>query len=85
MQIVTVNLPSFYVDAIAKLTKQGLYPSRSEAIRVALMDFLKKELKMVEALLSIKQNKDETIETDVKKEKKIIDMRSIRRGWPEKK
>lgn len=85
MQIVTVNLPSVYIDAIAKLTSEGLYPSRSEAIRVALRDFLKTELEMVEILLDINENqKKEKEETKKKKPpaSQKIDMRSIRRGWP---
>ena len=81
MQIVTVNLPSIYIDAIAKLTDQGLYPSRSEAIRVALKDFLSTELKMVESLLEISDNgvKSKPVQETVRKQK--IDMRSIRAGW----
>ena len=82
MQIVTVNLPTAYIDAIGTLTSKGLYPSRSEAIRVALRKFLKNELEMVEVLLSLNE-KDKEIK--IKQEKtlhKKIDMRSIRAGWP---
>jgi len=47
MKIVTVNIPEPYINAIDKLTgNEGLYPSRSELIRVAVRDFLLKELKM---------------------------------------
>lgn len=47
MKIVTVNIPEPYIQAIDKLTgHDGLYPSRSELIRVAVRDFLIKELKM---------------------------------------
>ena len=45
MNIVTVNVPESYVDAIKKLVgENGLYPSRAELIRVAVRDFLLKEL-----------------------------------------
>ncbi len=83
MQIVTVNLPSIYIDAIAKLTEQGLFPSRSEAIRVALRDFLKSELGMVESLLDLNENEGKvTVVQEVKAPAmKKIDMRSIRAGW----
>jgi antitoxin ParD1/3/4 len=83
MQIVTVNLPSIYIDAIAKLTEQGLFPSRSEAIRVALRDFLKSELGMVEGLLDLNENEGKvTVAQEVKvPAMKKIDMRSIRAGW----
>lgn len=83
MQIVTVNLPSIYIDAIAKLTEQGLFPSRSEAIRQSLRDFLKSELGMVELLLDLK---DETTKAPANAPTappapKKIDMRTIRAGW----
>lgn len=82
MQIVTVNLPSIYIDAIAKLTENGMFPSRSEAIRHALRDFLKNELEMVESLLDLseKEGKIQIIQ-DSKTKSKKIDMRSIRAGW----
>lgn len=45
MKIVTVNVPESYVDAIKKLVgENGLYPSRSELIRVAVREFLLREL-----------------------------------------
>lgn len=47
MKIVTVNVPESYIDAIGKLIgENGLYPSRSELIRVAVREFLLKELRM---------------------------------------
>lgn len=46
MKIVTVNVPEWYINAIAKLVgEKGLYPSRSEVIRVATREFLLRELK----------------------------------------
>jgi len=46
MRILTVNLPISYLNKIAILTrdKDGIYPSRSELIRVAVREFLVKEL-----------------------------------------
>jgi Arc/MetJ-type ribon-helix-helix transcriptional regulator len=46
MKIITINLPEKYLQAIQILNDMGVYPSRSEAIRIALHDFLTKELKM---------------------------------------
>jgi len=76
-------LPSIYIDAIAKLTEQHLFPSRSEAIRVALRDFLKSELGMVESLLDLNENegKVSVVEPVKAPAAKKIDMRSIRNGW----
>ncbi|MFX1276486.1 MAG: ribbon-helix-helix domain-containing protein [Promethearchaeota archaeon] len=46
MKIITINLPEKYLSAIQTLNDLGIYPSRSEAIRIALRDFLNEELKM---------------------------------------
>lgn len=46
MKIITINLPEKYLAAIQVLNDLGIYPSRSEAIRIALRDFLSNELKM---------------------------------------
>jgi len=50
MKIITINLPEKYLAAIKILNDLGIYPSRSEAIRIALRDFLANELKMYEDL-----------------------------------
>lgn len=85
MQIVTVNLPSIYIDVIAKLCEQGLFPSRSETIRQALRDFLKVELGMVASLLDLKDEPSPSLaiegHPEQKPSPKKIDMRSIRTGW----
>jgi len=46
VKIITINLPGKYLSAIQTLNDMGIYPSRSEAIRIALRDFLDKELTM---------------------------------------
>lgn len=49
-RIITVNLPVSYLGAIDNLIgEDGLYPSRSELIRVAVRDFLIKELEAAKA------------------------------------
>ncbi len=50
MKIITINLPEKYLQAIQILMDMGLYPSRSEAIRIALGNFLNNELKMFKEL-----------------------------------
>jgi antitoxin ParD1/3/4 len=50
LKIITINLPERYLSAIQTLNDLGIYPSRSEAIRTALKDFLKEELKMYDDL-----------------------------------
>ncbi|MBD3406686.1 MAG: ribbon-helix-helix protein, CopG family [Candidatus Lokiarchaeota archaeon] len=44
MQLVTVKMSELYVNGLDKLVEKGMYPSRSEAIRVAVRDLLRKEL-----------------------------------------
>jgi len=84
MQIVTVNLPSIYIDVIDKLLEQRMFPSRSEAIRVAIREFLKSELEMVESLLDLSELEVESpIQTQAQVNKpQKLDMRSCRAGWP---
>lgn len=50
MKIITINLPEQYLQAMQNLQDLNVYPSRSEQIRVALHEFLPKELKMYKDL-----------------------------------
>lgn len=50
MKIITVNLSEPQVKALQVLQDLGLYPSRSEAIRVAIRDFLQRELGMAKLI-----------------------------------
>ncbi len=44
MRLVTVKVPDVYLEGIDELVKLGRYSSRSEAIRAAIRDLLRKEL-----------------------------------------
>ena len=44
MRLVTVKMPDLYVRAIDELVKEERYSSRSEVIRVAVRELLKREL-----------------------------------------
>ncbi len=44
MRLVTVKIPEIYLEGIDELVKLGRYSSRSEVIRTAIRDLLKKEL-----------------------------------------
>ncbi|MFW9970122.1 MAG: ribbon-helix-helix domain-containing protein [Candidatus Odinarchaeota archaeon] len=60
IKIVTVNIPESYIDSIEKLVgEEGLYPSRSELIRVAVRDFLLRELKMADNMAKYKEEEPE--------------------------
>ncbi len=53
MRLITVKMPEIYVEGLDELVKIGRYSSRSEVIRVAIRDLLKKELWIKEAELRI--------------------------------
>ena len=44
MRIVTVKMPEAYIEGIDELVRMGRYSSRSEVIRAAIRELLKKEL-----------------------------------------
>lgn len=44
MRIVTVKMPETYIEAIDELIRMGRYSSRSEVIRSAIRELLRKEL-----------------------------------------
>ncbi len=44
MRLITVKMSELYVSGVDKLVEMGLYPSRSEVIRVAIRDLLMREL-----------------------------------------
>jgi Arc/MetJ-type ribon-helix-helix transcriptional regulator len=46
MRLVTVKVPEIYLEGIDELVRLGRYSSRSEVIRTALRDLLRKELWM---------------------------------------
>lgn len=51
MKIVTVNVQIEDIEAIKKLVgEDGIYPSRSELIRVAVREFLLKELNLAKKM-----------------------------------
>ena len=44
LHLVSVKMPKAYVRGLDALVERGAFPTRSEAIRVAIRDFLKREL-----------------------------------------
>jgi len=44
LKILTVHLPDAYIEGLNQLVNLKLYPNRSEAIRVAIRDLLRREL-----------------------------------------
>ena len=78
MKIVTVNIPESYIASIEKLVgEHGLYPSRSELIRVAVREFILKELQMADNMAKYK--KPEVKEDDFD-DKKFVRVPIVRRN-----
>ncbi len=50
MKNITINLPEIYDENIQKLIKKKIVSSRSEAIRIAIRDFLHQEYKTLKLL-----------------------------------
>ncbi len=44
MRLITVKMPEIYVAGIDELVRAGRYSSRSEVIRIAVRELLKREL-----------------------------------------
>lgn len=65
MKIVTVNISETMIESIEKLVgDEGLYPSRSELIRVATRDFLLRELKMADTMAKHKEEEPEGLDDE---------------------
>ena len=76
LRVVTVNLKPYQIDILEEMEKQGIIINRSDAIRVALDDFIRDKL----VILAIQQgiNSGETLQDVIKKNppKAKMDMRS---------
>ena len=48
MRIISVQLPQGLINAMDQLVKNGVYPNRSEIIREAIRELLKRELYRLE-------------------------------------
>ncbi len=75
MKIITVNVHQEVVDQMGEHTKEfGLYQSRSELIRVAIREFLIRELKKLDE--SIERGVIKQLESE--KKESGIDLRTVR-------
>jgi len=65
LKIVTVNVPESYIDSMDKLVGgDGLYPSRSELIRVACREFLIRELRLAKEILRKQEPQKEELDEE---------------------
>lgn len=59
LKTISVNIPEAFVKGLEDLVQKGLYANRSEAIRVAIRDLLKRELYNDEYSYTALREKDE--------------------------
>ena len=62
MRIVTVKLPELYIESIDDLIRAGRYASRSDAIRAAVRELLKRELWSPEPYASAHRKRAKVVE-----------------------
>ncbi len=43
MKVITLNLPDAHVNGLEKLVQNEIFPNRSEGIRIAVRELLRKE------------------------------------------
>jgi len=60
MQNITINLPELYNDIIQKFIKFRIVPSRSEAVRMAIKEFLIREEQIMNLFSTIVDSLEET-------------------------
>ncbi|HUY00485.1 MAG TPA: type II toxin-antitoxin system ParD family antitoxin [Candidatus Deferrimicrobium sp.] len=59
MKTISVNVPETFVKGLEDLVQKGMYANRSEAIRVAIRDLLKRELYETEVSYNSVRDKNE--------------------------
>ena len=52
--VISVHVPRFYLKLLDDLVELGMYPNRSEAIRIAIRDMILKEKELVLMVLKKK-------------------------------
>ena len=55
LKLVTFLLPDGYLEGIDRLTELGRFQSRSEAVRIAVKEMMKEELRYIKAKKPIRE------------------------------
>ena len=63
MRLITVKMPEPYVEALDELVRKGRFTSRSEAIRIAIRELLRREL-WIKEVEEEEEEKEFVIEED---------------------
>ena len=63
MRLIQVYVPQHYLEALEDLVREGMYPNRSEAIRLAVRDLINRSDVLVRTLLEGEaRDREEVIE-----------------------
>jgi len=54
LTVISIHIPKIYLKIIDDLVELGLYPSRAEAIRVAIRDMILRDKDLIFKILRIK-------------------------------
>lgn len=54
MELLTIHMPKKYIEILDAMVERGLYPNRSEAIRMATSIFIKQNVETLVAMMQIK-------------------------------
>jgi len=49
MRVLSLHIPETWIDLLDSLVEAGYYRSRAEAIRIAIRDFIRDEIRRLEA------------------------------------
>lgn len=79
MKVITVNLPEPFLVAMRKLIEEyGLYPSRSELVRVAVREFVLHELQVLDRFEAYREGNSTPNPSPALSPAQNSDMRTIR-------
>ncbi|MEM2136843.1 MAG: ribbon-helix-helix domain-containing protein [Candidatus Methanomethylicia archaeon] len=53
MRIISIRLPENYVKVMDELIRIGAYPSRSELVRAAIREYLRREIESSDGIIKI--------------------------------
>ena len=61
MVLISVHLPKQMLEELDELVKRGVFPSRSEAIRIAIRDLLLRESERLSKKSVVKEEEEEVV------------------------
>ena len=63
MRLIQVYVPEDYLEALHELVRQGMYPNRSEAIRLAVRDLINRNDVLLKGTMELEARDREEVTT----------------------